>query len=118
MKRHLYAVLFTAYAVLFTTTAYASVGDSVKAFISQNVLLLAVEVLLAILGVFWVGAKIWKNAFKETLDVPLAFKKARDPKSPGGKEITSEERNTIAKEAGEAAQAIATAYAASQKKKK
>jgi hypothetical protein len=118
MKRYYSAVLFTACAVLFATVAHAGVGDAVKSFISQNVLLLAVEVLLAIAGVFWAGAKIWKNAFKETLDVPLAFKKARDPKSPGGKEITSEERNTIAKEAGEAAQAIATAYAASQKKKK
>ena len=117
MKRYYSAVLFTAYAVLFATTAHAGVGDAVKSFISQNVLLLAVEVLLAIAGVFWAGAKIWKKAVKETLDVPYAIKKAREEKSPGGKDITDDERSNIAKEAGEAASAIAEAVAASRKKK-
>jgi len=117
MKRYYSAVLFAACAVLFATTANAGVGDAVKSFISQNVLLLAVEVLLAIAGVFWAGAKIWKKAVKETIDVPLAIKKSRDPKSPGGKDITDDERSNIAKEAGEAAGAIGEAIAATRKKK-
>lgn len=117
MKRFRTIALFATVAVLAGTSAYAGVLGSIKTFMTENVIMLSAEAIFALLGIFFAGAAIYKRAFKETLDVPFAIKKARDAKSPGGKDIVAEERTAIGKEMGEAAQAIGEALIAAKKKK-
>jgi len=67
-------------------------------------------VILAGLGIAVKGFLKYKKLVQEVLDVPQQFRAAKDPKSPGGVEITNEEWATIGKEIVEVLEAGAPLF--------
>lgn len=103
-------------AVIAAAPVYAGILGSLKGFMTEKAVEAIIAGIVAIVGVFWAGAKLWGVFFREAVDIPYAVKKARSPDSPGGKDITSEEAQDIGKEIAEAAQAGVAAYQGMKKK--
>lgn len=114
----LMAMVILAALMAFAGMAYAGPFGAMKNWMAQNVIEAIIAGLAIIVGAFWGGAKLWAVFFKEAVDVPFAVKKARDPKSPGGRTITSDEMQNIGKEAAEATAAGMAAYNATKNKGK
>lgn len=110
--------IITAMLLLFAGTAFAGIWGAVKGFMGEQAIEVIIASVVAIVGLFWGGAKLWGKFFKESIDIPLAVKKARDEKSPGGTSITSDEMQNIGKESAEAVAAGLEAYKATRPKDK
>lgn len=83
----------------------------------------ALSIIVAIFGVIgtiWKSfdAKFWKKMAKEGYDLAVTIDKAKDEKSPGGKEITEDEYSAIGKEAIELVVPIIKKVEGNRKSKK
>jgi len=67
-------------------------------------------IIMALLGVAFAGFKKYKRVFKEIMDIGRKYDAITDEKSPGGKEITTDEWAAIGKEVVEVIEAGAPLF--------
>ena len=96
--------------------AHAGVLSSLTGFLEGKAIEVVIAAITAIAGIIWAGGKVWTKFFKEAVDVPLAYKKAKDPKSPGGSDVVESEKNNIITQIEEATKAGVDAFSTLKKK--
>jgi predicted negative regulator of RcsB-dependent stress response len=117
MKRGYYiAALLFMLAAMFALPAHAGVFDGIKTFISEQAMTVLITGIIAILGAFGMGYKLWGIAAKELFEFAKAIFSAVDADGPDGRKINDAEMERIIKEGQELYPAVAKALAASKKK--
>jgi hypothetical protein len=115
--------VFVAALLFAVTPAAAGVKEVIAGAVTgtldwllANALGQIVAMILFVVGTFW-GGTWWgkkliaaKAPLKEAVEVAAAIHAARRPGSPGGKELTAEEKDAILKEAEDVLRAFATAF--------
>jgi hypothetical protein len=117
MKRFNFIYGLIVMMLFYAANAYAGVWGSIKGVFVENAVTVIISGVVAIVGMFWGGAKLWGKFVKESADVIMTTKDALKENSPGGRKLTAEEVAAIAKESKEAVEAGIEAYASTRKKK-
>jgi len=101
--------------LLLASTAHAGVVGSIKGWISANALTGALAAIFALIATFAGGTAVGKILLRAKLpiyelkDIAVRIHAARRPSSPGGRNITTQEKDAILAEVDQLIIAIITA---------
>ncbi len=132
MKRNFWTGYLTALLIVmalfaFAMPAYAGVWGSIKGAVAgatasaaswalENALMTIIGMIFMVIGTFWGGSK-WgirvmkaKAPVTEAAELIIELRNARKKSSPGGTDITAEEKDAVMKRAEDVLTAIAAAF--------